>query len=178
MARFASIADLASYLGETIAADDARAGLLLDLASGAVQAYTGQLLEAVANDTVTLDANGSRLILLPEVPVTAVVSVAQDGQSALAATAYEWRRDGVLWPAGGATWGREVVVTYSHGFAVIPDVIRGVVLALAGRMWSNPTGAVSESIGTYSITNARTVALELTGVEQAVLDRFRLFDPA
>jgi hypothetical protein len=43
-------------------------------------------------------------------------------------------------------------VTYTHGYATIPDDIRGVTLDLAARKMANPSGNRQEGIGSYSIS--------------------------
>lgn len=52
---FALPADLDVYTGTTVT--EARARLLLDLASGAIRGYTGQTISRVTNDTITLPGN-------------------------------------------------------------------------------------------------------------------------
>lgn len=185
MARFATVADLANYLGEAIPAADPRAEFLLDLASAAVQGYTRQTIELVNNDPIVLNGPGNRVLLLPELPVVGVSAVSVAG-TALVAGDWKLTDAGILWRADGTSWGTGVglvAVTYSHGYAVIPDDIRAVVLAAAGRGLSNPTGATREQIGNYSIaypaaaTNLGATVF-LTETEQRALDRYRLRDAA
>lgn len=176
MAQFATVSDLASWLGTTIPNGDARATLLLQMASAAVQNRARQRLEFVAGDVVTLPGTYSDALVLPERPVTAVSAVVIDGV-ALASTAYAWTRLGRLWRVDGGSWGSPktaVAVTYSHGFATIPDDIRGVCLSAAARAYENPAAVQAESVASYSVTHgAEARGVALTGTERDVVDRYR-----
>lgn len=163
MTAFASVPELGLLLGEDF--DPARADLAamaLDQATAAIRSFTGQTISAVANDTVTLDGNGQPTFRLPEFPVTAVASVTVDGIAlSYAPDAYDymWTRSGVLTRRNARDWGtnpQSIVVTYSHGYAVIPDEIKAACLQLAARAMTNPLGMRSESIGSYSGTYGDT----------------------
>lgn len=163
---FATLPDLEAFLGEDF--DPARADLgelALDLATAGIRTFTGQHIEAVADDSVTLDGNDRSVLFLPELPVTDVASVTVDG-TVLAFVAgqydYTWTEGGVVTRRWG-TWGstpRSIVVVYSHGYATVPDDIRSVCLSVAARGMSNPLGLRSESVGSYSYS----VAVPATGV--------------
>jgi hypothetical protein len=56
-------------------------------------------------------------------------------------------------------WAQRVRVTYSHGYAEVPDDVVDVVLDLAQMNMTNPQGLRSESIDDYS----RTFAAETIG---------------
>lgn len=164
MAALATPEDLATFLQRDLsAADTASAVLLLDLASAAVRAYTGQTISAVPGDSVTLDVPygyQSRLFL-PELPVTAVTSVT------VAGTLYTPVTDYHVDLATGSirfltrTWWSyypptTAVVVYSHGYAAGTSglaVAQGATLALAtGALQSAGADVKSESIGNYSVT--------------------------
>jgi hypothetical protein len=155
VARFASTTDLGIYLGETLAgARLAQAGLMLDLASGRIQGWTRQRLELVTDDVVTLAGTYDWELKLPERPVVSVMSVEVDGV-ALAVTAWRVADSRLIRKVGGWTGPATAVeVTYTHGYATIPDDIRGVTLELASRMMSSPSGVQQEGIGTYNVTFA------------------------
>lgn len=166
MAAFATIPELQAFMGEDF--DAARADLAelaLDLATGAIRNFTGQHIELVIDDTVTLDGTGRSVLFLPETPVTEVTSITVAGT----ALAYVSGNYEFTWtPAGmvgrrGVSWGTEpqsIVVVYSHGYATIPDDVRSVCLSVAARGMSNPLGLRSESVGSYSYS----VAVPATGV--------------
>jgi hypothetical protein len=177
MAALADVSELAAFLQQAIADDDASAALYLNLASGRVRDYVGQTISQVADDVVYLDPVGPLVVFLPELPITEVslVEALVDGAwttmdpatysvslktGAVAAT------DG-LWPSAPSSWR----VTYTHGFEVIPDGVKGVVLALAGDGYSTPVGVDNERIGQRSVKyTTRTFNAE----ELATLDGYRL----
>ncbi len=141
MAALATAADLAGYLGHAVytadSAEEARAVLLLDLASGLVRSEAGQQISLVEDDEVTLDGSGTALLLLPELPVVEVTEVTVDDVETddwtLGVHGVLTRPSGAVWPLGSGN----VVVAYDHGQAV-PDEVRAVVLAVAGRAWQQP----------------------------------------
>jgi len=189
---FATETELEAYTGATIATD--RATILLDMATGAIQAYTNQTLTFEAGDSITLPGNFGHVLTLPERPVTAVTSVTLGDTLLVADTDYVWdgkadllrgtKVDGVL-TVNGPDWlvndwgdwggpGAVVTIIYSHGFATIPNDIKGVCLALAARSLSSPDGVNSESVGSYSVSYSRTGgAVSLLTEEKALLDRYR-----
>lgn len=177
-----TLEELASYLQTTITeqADIDRAELALELAIGEVQAYTGQRIEYVGDETVTLDGSGSPVVLLPEIPVVEVASVTLDGD-VLDASGYTWDAEGIL--RAGGSWPsppRTLEVIYSHGYPEIPEAIRSVVLKLAARIYTSgeavaavAAGIRSESVGSYSVTYADRSGASLEDADRAALDRYR-----
>lgn len=189
---FATEQELEDYTGTSVAT--ARATILLDTATGAIQAYTGQTLSQVSSHSITLPGNFTNRLTLPERPVTAVTSVTV-GDSLLTGDAdYVWDgKDGLLrgsrvdgvgsingpdWLLSGAgDWGGPgsvITIVYTHGFATIPNDIKGVCLALAARSLSSPDGVNSETIGSYSVSYSRSGgAVSLLDEEKSLLDRYR-----
>lgn len=150
--------DLATLLGEPVAPD--LAALLIEAATGVVQAAAGQRIVAVADDTITLLGSADPWLSLPQLPVTAVTTVLIDGQAAT-----HWKRfGGRLWHRHG--WLRhhhchvepaEVTVTYSHGYADGAQELqlaRQATLGLASQAYAAPDGAKSETIDDYRVTYA------------------------
>ena len=163
MVALATPAQLGSLLKETIADADASALLILDIASGMVRDFLQQQLDAVTADVALLDpVNGSNgvLILLPELPVTAVTLVETfDGTVWTTADPLTYSVSkrlgiisvlpytGVQWPYLPETWR----VTYSHGYTVIPMTIVGKVVGVAARAYASPAGVDMERIGGYQV---------------------------
>jgi hypothetical protein len=191
VAAFAVAADLATFLGTDV--DAARADEVLADATAAIKGYTRQTIEAVPNDDVVLRGTWSQELWLPERPVTAVSSVVIRNGAIFASEFplvadkdYRWDRRGLLRrvayvtgrllaPASGY-WGGEmayVEVTYSHGFAQIPDDIRAVCLSVASRVYVNPQAILRESVGSYTVQYGRTAAAQLDDEEKAQLNRYR-----
>lgn len=179
---FATVAELANYLQRDILDDDANALQALDLATGAIQSYTGQELTFVTDDTATIYPR-RHVALLPQLPVTAVSSVTADG----VAVDYVLQQDiGALYlarnqphnvEAGHGHWPFEVQVTYSHGYVEIPPTVKGVCLDVARRSLENPHGYVQKTVGDVSISHGShaglAVGVQLSDREERALAPYR-----
>jgi len=145
---FASVEDLAAYTGRAVE-NTAQAQLALTLATGIIRAEVGQTLSLVEDDRVTLRAGSRPELYLPERPVVAVSSVAGDG---IRVGEWTWAGEYVTRPYG---WPNLVTITYSHGYAVIPDDVRAICLSVAGRVLAqnDPDGpqVAQETVGSYSV---------------------------
>ena len=163
MVALALPAQLGALMQQPIADTDPTALFVLDVASGMVRDFLQQQLDAVTADVALLDpVNGSNgvLILLPELPVTAVTLVETfDGTAWTTAdpTTYSVSKrlgiisalpyTGVTWPYLPETWR----ITYDHGFVVIPSTIVGKVVGVAARAYASPAGVDMERIGGYQV---------------------------
>lgn len=146
--------DLAGLTDET-------ATFLLEIATSIIQGETGQILVAVANDSISIMGTTDSWLDLPQRPVTAIASVEIEGDSVTDYKRYAAR----LWR--GCGWSRRVyepatiAVVYSHGYA---EGDRGLALArsaalmLAASVGAGPNGVVSESIDDYQVTYERMQA--------------------
>lgn len=156
--------------------------LAVDVASAMARSYCRQSITLVEGDVAVLAGTRERRLVLGERPVRAVSAVEVDGRP-LSAAEYRWRRSGTLWREVG--WGgpeAEVVVTYDHGFAVVPDDLRSVVHTAATRLYLNPaqwqSRSSSEAGGgeggsTQSSMVVSAAASGFTLAERMVLDRYR-----
>lgn len=154
MPSFATPADLAAYLQRAAfaaGAETTSAQLALDIATSIVIARTGQTFAVVTGDTVTLDTHGGEDVFLPQRPVTAVASVVTRERGSTATTTrtlnvdYERRGDRLRW-VGVGYWPYEVTVTYTHGYATIPDDVKGTTLAVAAEILGNPDGLARSAV--------------------------------
>lgn len=168
---FATVAELAALTDRELPDDDPGAQLALELATGAVQTYARQRLTLVDDDTAELLADRHGYVELPERPVLGVTAVELDDGTTLAPSAYAWGA-GRLWRVDGARLTGRVRVTYAHGFATVPDDVRGVVLAAAARLLDNPDSTRSAQLGGVS-TTAALLGLELGEHERATMRRYR-----
>jgi hypothetical protein len=198
VAQFASANELADFLGRSIEDEEvARADLLLQLASAAVQAAAQQTIALVEDDEVSLMGNYSGELWLPERPVIDVSEITVRhgwGQAAVVTVPVgeiQWERRGLVQralanvetngpclPYGG--WGgplATVDVTYSHGWQTVPDDLRGVALAVAARSFANPNGVRSKTIeGSISVTYSDATAdvgVGLSEDEHRICRRYR-----
>lgn len=195
MEPLASKQDVIDRLGRPLTPEeDARITALLADASAVIRAYTGQTFTLVEDDVVVLRAAGGTLTL-PQRPVVSVTSVvAVGGSPALPDfTVVDWVWDEidtirlgdgsavinipeVWWDDDG--YPGTYRVTYSHGYATVPDDVVGVACAMVMRVLATPAGVRSESIGPYSVTYAIPAAGEQLGVnltryEKQMLARYR-----
>jgi hypothetical protein len=179
-APLATVAQLAAYLQQPLADSDTSAQLMLMIASGMVRDFLEQELSPVTNEVVLLDPINSYYVLLPELPVTSVTLLETfDGTvwTTQPTTVYTVSKrlgmiaavplTGVTWPYNPESWR----VTYSHGFASIPDSLVGVVLGVAARTYATPAGAESERIGGYQV-KYQMQADGFSPLEKAALSRY------
>jgi hypothetical protein len=163
--------------------DPDQAALALRRASARVRKYCRQEITLVENETITLPGNG-RVLRLPQRPIivddahpltvielfgisnveyealelrdfTRISTELTRGEAWWAPT----RLMGWPWMRPQGIWAQRVRVTYSHGYAEIPDDIVDVVLDVAAMSLTNPQGLRAESIDDYS----RTFAAETIG---------------
>lgn len=184
MTAFATADDLATYLNRDLdAGEQAQAELMLGIASGHIRREVAQTISLVTDDVAVLRGNWTPRLRLPERPVVSVSSVVIDGSPALSAVDYRLVGDTLVrgwWDgvvvnrsedSGSGHWGgdRKVTVTYTHGFATIPDEIKGVCLAMVARSIQIPDGAVQETTGSHSVTFKSSGAVGLDADERATL---------
>lgn len=160
MAAFFTVDELEAHLRVTVSDTDA-AEQYADSASGIIRDYLGQRIDRVRNDTAVVVGDGSELLMLPEMPVTAVSAVSVGG-SALSVGEWSFGPKGQLWRYVSASevlswvakWpkGVPVTVTYDHGYVAVPAAVKAVALELAAGLYQNPAGVVSEAVGQYSVT--------------------------
>jgi len=185
---YAIPAELAHWLGlEPLSAPDTeRAQLLIDLAAAVIEDEAEQKLEQ-SPETAVLDGPGTRELVLPRWPVTAVMSVKVRGVDGVEETLvegadadYTWSESGVLtatghWPSHD----RAVTVVYAPGFAAIPNGLKRIALRLAGAGWDNPTGVASERLGSWetkyvaSSSDAAAAGMELNSAEKRTISAYR-----
>jgi hypothetical protein len=191
---FATVDQLADYLQLKIADGDESAAALqsLSLASAAVRSMARNPIDQTIETDLILDGDGSGTIVLPQFPVLSIAKVETLSADGLTWTLlaypndYRWNSAGILQRISAAdpdvrfspfVWPDRmgsVRVTYTHGYAVIPEELVSIVLSAAARAFTNPTGLVLESVSGYSARYApNTHGIEFTPNELAVLGRFR-----
>lgn len=168
MADFCTVADVASFLQREIsdAGQVTSCERAIAEATAAIKNWCHQEIELVAGDVVAFDVGpGRRKLFLPELPVVSVASVIEDGVTLVegAAEDYQLGDYGILYRVG-AYWAsgiQIVTVTYSHGYATIPDDVVGVCTRAAARAFQaglrsadseGVPGVQAKSLGDYSVT--------------------------
>lgn len=165
MSSFCTIADLEAFLQVTIGTPNVPATAAIAAASAAIQNACRQRIEQVVSDVLTLTVDDDRrTIILSEQPVTAVASIVEDGTTLTVGDDYRWTAAGVLARRGRCWSGKwhGVVVTYTHGYATIPDDLKGVCIRAAARSYqaglrASASGGVpgiqsEQAEGDYAVT--------------------------
>ena len=157
MAPLITVGDLEAYLQRSVPAP--AANLAVAGASGAVRAHCGWGIAQEVGVRLTVTGQGSRVLGLPTLHLTAVDEVRIDGEVVDADT-YKWARRGQLyrdepWPQ----WAT-VEADVDHGYDPIPDVVKIVALAMAARYVTNPELAKVAAVGSLSRTYFDTTPLD------------------
>ena len=142
MADFCTADDIAAFLQVEIstAAQVAAAARAASEATAAIRNYTNQYLELVEDDEIILDGNGGTRLFLPELPIVEVSLVVEDDETLTVSDDYKVGRHGILHRVGGARWAsgiQNVEVTYSHGYATLPDDIVAIATRAASRAYQS-----------------------------------------
>lgn len=144
---------LKAWLGITATTADDQLQRLVTAVSVGVAGFLGRDLHSQER-TETFDGTGSDLLLLRQVPVTAVARVLVDGQE-LPATSYRMTplslvRLGSWWPVG---WDN-VQVTYTAGYTDVPPDVEQAVLEICGYRWreKDRIGLASKGFGQETTT--------------------------
>lgn len=152
---------------------------MLTVASAIVRGAAGSPILATTSVVTLWGLDSSHWLDLPGSPVTAVTTVVHDGDTLTANDDYKLV-DGRLW--GAFPWGddcepRKVVVTLSHGFAVVPAHIVQLVcdLAIAGTSAASEGAhdprVVAERIDDYAVTFAPGAEAVASAVELPALTK-------
>ena len=170
---FASVDELAARLGIAFDTDERdRAQTLLQIATGLIQDEAeGQLIVLVENDTITMPGRNDEVIVLPQRPVVSVSSVILDGD--VLAEGVNWYLDdagairrltmptvlGAMDAIFDAPLGQFIgfgypyqtlQITYTHGYATIPNLYKAICLEAVVRVWVNPGSVARATIGDTS----------------------------
>lgn len=177
MADFCTIADLEAFLQISIPYDSEAAARAIQEATNAIKTYCQQEIEQVAGDEITLDCAGGTKLFLPELPVTAVTEVIEDGETLVVDDDYKLGQYGILHRIG-AKWaeGIQIIeITYAHGYAMLPGIVVDVATRAAARAYQaglraeeadGVPGVASKSLGDYAVTFGSE---QSTGAGEAML---------
>lgn len=150
----------------------AKAHLLLEKASNRFRGEVRRPISLVENDELTLDGDGTRVLLLPSAPVVNVTSVLVDGEQV---TDYEWSATGVLRrKAGWPDRLNAITVTYTHGFDPVPQDIQTVVLEQAQHSFYATPGVSSTQVGGISIATGGAALAGLSEHWATTVEKYRL----
>lgn len=190
MADFCTVAQVAEFLQIEIAAADKIAACERAIAgaTAAIRGYCQQHLELVEDEALTLDVwTPIYNLILPELPVITVASVVEDGETLTEGSAedYVLAQHGLL-VRRGARWmvgPQVVVITYTHGYAILPVIIEDVCTRAASRAYQaglqaadagGIPGIASKSLGDFSISYSSGAGGSGSGVSGASGSRLLL----
>lgn len=161
---FCTIADIELFLQISIPYDSQdSAQRAIDEATAAIQNYCGQVIELVTDETVTLDSRGGTKVFLPELPVVSVAEVVEDGETLVVDDDYKLGQWGILHRVGDlwASGVQVLEITYTHGYATLPDDIVSICTRAAARAYQaglksaeleGVPGVTAKSLGDYSVS--------------------------
>lgn len=144
-------------------------------ALASARALCGWHIAPQVTSHLTLDGDGSRLLLLPTLRLVSVESVKNDGATV---TGFEQSTSGMLRLSGGC-WSRKlggIEVTFTHGFDELPADIAGVVLSAASRPVAE-VQPVQQGVGPFTVSYGSWQAGGPTVFsydQQAVLARYKI----
>lgn len=171
-APFASTSELEDRLGVTLTADEhARAHRLLLAATEQIRNATGQTISLTTDAQLVSPGTYGARLRLPQRPVVAVdPTILLDGVEVASAT---WYLEGdELVRVGG--WGgpaSAIDVLYTHGYDVIPAVIKQVTLEMVVRVWVNPGSVTQEGYGVEQVSYPASPGLMMTDAERTAVLR-------
>ncbi len=126
-------------------------GTPADQAAGAaaIAAWCGWHVAPTRTDTVKIEGDGGRVLLLPSLNVRSVTQILdEDGNEV---TDYKWRQNGVL--RGCWACEEEYTITFVHGYDSMPTELQAIVDTYSidgtgsGALRSRAAGPFSESYG-------------------------------
>jgi hypothetical protein len=163
---FCTVADVAAFLQLTIAANNVACLAAINEATAAIQEHCEQQISLVEDEDYTFDVGERRTMLfLPEQPVTEVSEVVENGVTLTVDVNYKLGNHGILYRVGTYWYPgiQTVTVTYSHGYATIPEIVQDVCVRAAGRAYqtglrsaalAGVPGVQAGTVGDYSVTLA------------------------
>lgn len=167
--------DLAVWLG--VGADDQQLNLALRAASSRFRGAVRHPVHQVMGEVIVLDGTGTGSLLLPAAPVTALSQLLLDGEELTEGEDYTWSSDGYVRREGCQVWParlRCVQITYTHGYATIPDDIREAVIDQARSIYAVLPGVQQKTVGSQSVTFGAQAATGTTEQWATTVERYQL----
>lgn len=173
MSQYATASELASFLKQDV--DTSTANQALVVASGLVNNAAGTRFESTAS-VYTIASWGRWYLTIPNTPIIAVSQVAINGVPIVDYTRILdriYRRGGFGVP--GVFPPDVLTVTYTYGYAAVPDEIKGAVLETAATAYANPVAATtSEQIDDYVVKSSPNIGgIMLTDSAKAIAASYR-----
>lgn len=142
--------DVETYTKGRLDRDDSETARMLKFALQAARRKCGWHVHLVADELVTLDGPGGRLLTLPTLRLVELTEITEDG-AALTVADLEVSKRGMVRKPVGSCWTERfggLVVKMTHGFADADD-FNGAVLSLVDRASFAPAGGRARVIGPF-----------------------------
>lgn len=144
-----ALGDVATALNRSLDAGETdQAQQAIARVSDTIRDLTGRSFGKVkTDDVIRCQADWYGVIFLSMRPIAAVTSVKDIKGNAV---------DNAEWDGLREIYGLDshqvVDITLTHGYAIVPDVIRDVAIGAAARLMVNPHGVRQETVGAISVT--------------------------
>jgi len=169
-----TVDDVELFTAGRLSADAESTAASLAAVVAAARRYCGWHVTGEQTDTMTVDGDGGRLLLLPTLRLLDVASIVEDGVD-VALDSVTWSTRGVVTKNDYARWTRRsrgVTVTITHGFDDAPDWNRAVLSAIDRTSMG---AAVRLVVGPFQYQAETTAAGSMFSItEKAVLDLYKL----
>jgi hypothetical protein len=143
-----TVDELSAFMGKDFTeSEEAQAGAIIEQVSAFIEAETGVSFTRVVDDEIFIQADGHGIIELNSKPVESVGPILD--LDAVEMDCWDW--DGMQGVYGFFP-NQTVLLTYTHGYAVVPARIKAVALGAASRVMYNPSGLRQETVGAISVT--------------------------
>jgi hypothetical protein len=135
-----------------------------------VKAYCGWHVAPSLSETVKVEGDGSRVLLLPSLHVTGVSEVRDEDNTVV--TGWKVRENGV---ARGC-WTPETLYSFdiTHGYEEMPGEVAEIVADLDARSGSAGAFAQVGQVRYATGSDGAPIGGALTTAQKAVLDRYKL----
>lgn len=146
----ATAEDLATLLQQDV--DTASASMAIELATGVIQDAAGWRLVEESVSGLAVIPMGP-VVVLPTTHLTAL-TMSDAGRALTQGTSMWWTQAGLVTRVWGPLmtpilWTTPAVASFTHGWpqAQVPQQLRALCLAVAARIYDNPTGNRQETTG-------------------------------
>lgn len=166
-----TLEEVRPYLATTGTGDDAILTRMITACSAAIAQYVSRTLLS-STFTKRLDGTGTKVLMVPDYPISSIASLAVDGL-AVPANAYVFSNDTIVHQTGVFERGiANVEITYTAGYAAIPDDIKQACIELVCYRYKERSriGEVSKSMGGQTVSFLQK---DLPNFVKMILDPYR-----
>lgn len=162
--------ELSAFMGRDFTeAEQAQASAVIEQVSAVIEGVTGITFTRMVDHEIFIQADGHGIVELTAKPVEAVGPILDlDGNE----------MDGWSWDGMQGVYGffpnQTVMLTYTHGYTVVPPKVKAVALGASSRVMYNPSGLRQETVGAISVTypgiGGEAGTINFSNLEKEILD--------